>query len=1050
MRFFWGSAVLSVAVGCSQPVPQLSKQGEIPGDATGCPEAVAAANPLPGVAEEHRSAEFWIQQIEAANLDPDAVVLSPEAIADHNAALTAHTGDEPLGQFDLTAPIDRAALLEELNERLGFMRGRIEQGEYVDGAGERLGGEELAAFDELDVLPNLTPELRVSLRDIPIRCGPRGPGLYKAPGSDKAFDRNNCSTLRAQEPVRILASMNGMKLVRSRYSLGWINATANELSPALDDERARLFVAGDALRSDGDGPIAANTFLASPGGQNYVLATPDGFESGTDEGATSSRRPLTRRAVYEEAFRYLDTPYGWGGEKSGRDCSRFVMDVFASFGLDLPRHSGTQSKAGSMRIDVSKVDVAAKKLDLIDAAHKRGIVLLHFPGHIMLYLGRNQQGAPMVVHAFAEYLEPCTAEDAKASGRQETLMKVDKISVSDLSLGHDTSRTSFIERLSAITLLAQTPGPELVGVAERRFAAPRNEAPTSCEDSTDVTMLVSPLRPHPGEPVRVVVASSNDLGSVAINLSGPDGAIVRPELRRLGGPPFGYWAELDAPAAGEWTAWIGDGDRVEACKAIKVGTKRKRQAGGGPVWRPQRRWNAATENLFAMFIEQLFDYPPDQDLTWPNLSELLGNRANNLLYNHLGQEAEARMHLEPDCADLPYFLRAYFSWKLRLPFGYRHCNRGRSGRAPYCDPDIHSNMMDRENSDEAKAFSHFARLDIANGVHSGSGRTAPEDNKTDYYPVPLTRGALRPGTMFADPYGHLFVIAAWVPQGIDDYGVLIGADAQPDGTVGRRRFWRGSFLFKPETDEAGAGFKHFRPVVLRSQRVRAVDNEDIAARGMTPFSMQQYEVGKDGFYDRVEALINPRPLDPKSMQTVLIEALHEQVKRRVVSVNNAVEHKRTHRRNIEMPRGHAIFETTGPWENFSTPSRDMRLLIAMDTVLGFPATVQRTPERFGIAADKAGEAAAALERYLDAELPLRTFSYTRSDGSTFALTLKDVVDRAQAFEMAYNPNDCVEVRWSAPDGSDERSTCATRAPEFQHDRMAGYRDWFATRTRPAR
>ena len=33
-----------------------------------------------------------------------------------------------------------------------------------------------------------------------------------------------------------------------------------------------------------------------------------------------------------------------------------------------------------------------------------------------------------------------------------------------------------------------------------------------------------------------------------------------------------------------------------------------------------------------------------------------------------------------------------------------------------------------------------------------------------------------------------------------------------------------------------------------------------------------------------------------------------------------------------MPDGPAIFETTGAWEDFATPSRDLRLLIAMDVV----------------------------------------------------------------------------------------------------------------------
>ena len=66
------------------------------------------------------------------------------------------------------------------------------------------------------------------------------------------------------------------------------------------------------------------------------------------------------------------------------------------------------------------------------------------------------------------------------------------------------------------------------------------------------------------------------------------------------------------------------------------------------------------------------------------------------------------------------------------------------------------------------------------------------------------------------------------------------------------------------------------------------------------------------------------------------------------------------------------------------------------------------------------------------------------------LTLLDVADRIESFEMAYNPNDCVEIRWAAPEGSEEYSTCDRYAPKWQQERMESYRDWFITRTRPPR
>jgi hypothetical protein len=93
---------------------------------------------------------------------------------------------------------------------------------------------------------------------------------------------------------------------------------------------------------------------------------------------------------------------------------------------------------------------------------------------------------------------------------------------------------------------------------------------------------------------------------------------------------------------------------------------------------------------------------------------------------------------------------------------------------------------------------------------------------------------------------------------------------------------------------------------------------------------------------------------------------------------------------------------------------------------------------------------AELGIVLASELTARKFSYTRSDSSAWTLALKDVLDRAPELEMAYNPNDCVELRWGAPDKSEEASTCKRHAPQAQRARMEEYRAWFHERRRPLR
>ena len=96
-------------------------------------------------------------------------------------------------------------------------------------------------------------------------------------------------------------------------------------------------------------------------------------------------------------------------------------------------------------------------------------------------------------------------------------------------------------------------------------------------------------------------------------------------------------------------------------------------------------WNSTTEALFGAWIEKLFDAPPDQDLYWKVWSEVLHDRSRNFLFNHLGRgEDNGKSGLRPDCADFVYFLRAYFAYKMGLPFGYSNCSRGFGGRPPKC------------------------------------------------------------------------------------------------------------------------------------------------------------------------------------------------------------------------------------------------------------------------------------------------------------------------------------------------------------------------------
>ena len=629
---------------------------------------------------------------------------------------------------------------------------------------------------------------------------------------------------------------------------------------------------------------------------------------------------------------------------------------------------------------------------------------------------------------------------------------------------------------------------------------------SSCEDVAELSVLASPIAPWRGAPLRVLFAAEKPMEG-ELSLISPDGHVAAASRERRGGPPYFWLAEVASPSTGTWRAKLSTTSGAPADCAtithdIAVSDRQPSppQNGENSVWPIRNSWSRATENLYSAWIEKLFDAPLDAAPSWPALHEVLRDRSRNVLFNHLGlREDQTGLVMRPDCADLPYFLRAYFSFKMGLPFGYSKCSRGGGGQPPRCPawwnivnqeppppppPEENAAQPDPRAASSSffptfgqpprpqpiaramsvartpipkhlglsAAFGRYLPI-VADAVHSGSGRTAANDDSTDYYPVPLSQETLRPGTIYADPYGHVLMLVKRVPQTDGAAGVFFAVDGQPDATVARKRFWRGNFLFAQGAAFGGPGFKHFRPIEAKGGGVlRRLTNAEIAKNPQFgDFSLEQSRLGMEEFYDRMDDVMSPEPLDPSRALKEVIASLEEQVKARVTSVENGRKFQSSGKGEAEMPDGPSIFEAAGAWEDFATPARDLRILIAIDVARGFPERVARRPERYAMPRDKsAAEVKDELDRLLASELAARKFSYTRSDGSAWTLALRDVVARAPALEMAYNVNDCVELRWGASEGSEEAATCKRHAPGGQRAKMSEYRMWFHERRRPAR
>ncbi len=154
--------------------------------------------------------------------------------------------------------------------------------------------------------------------------------------------------------------------------------------------------------------------------------------------------PYTPRTVIQQAFALLNTPYGWGGMYGEQDCSRFIQEIFATVGIHLPRNSSAQARVGTPIGEFGDSTSPLQKWEVLLHQGIGGLTLVGMPGHIMLYLGMVD-GRPYAIHAFWAYREKGEGEDI--------VRVVNRVAVTDLSLGKDSQRGSLLERTKTIRIL---------------------------------------------------------------------------------------------------------------------------------------------------------------------------------------------------------------------------------------------------------------------------------------------------------------------------------------------------------------------------------------------------------------------------------------------------------------------------------------------------------------------------------------------------------------------------------------------------------------------
>jgi len=420
-------------------------------------------------------------------------------------------------------------------------------------------------------------------------------------------------------------------------------------------------------------------------------------------------------------------------------------------------------------------------------------------------------------------------------------------------------------------------------------------------------------------------------------------------------------------------------------------------------WPAEKAWDPQLENEYSQFVSRLGQAVAQRRCR--RLDACLRDADANLLFDPM---IDSNISLNVDCGDLPYVLRGYFSFKRRLPFGFVCQVRGTGVDIRYMSGVTPARFCSWRQYKSPRALLRT----MTGQVHSGMYRMAPEVETSDFYPVIMDRRAVRPGTVYYDPNGHVLTVGEVRPD-----GTVYLLDGHPDGSLTWKRFGQ---AFAQGGRSLGGGFKNFRPLRLVGEAlVRAPNRELSFFDGQSQWDRSLWSVsGTPGDYHawvRRSLTVPAEQPDPVADFRDAIRAVCRDVSDRLEAVETAVEAGiPSHPHPADLPWN--IYGSEGDWEAYATPSRDARLKAAFRELNQAAAAV---PDGSSLLS---GLQQAWLE---ESARPECRFNYLNSALKPTALTLDDVLDRL--FLMSFDPYHCPELRWGAPADSAEAATCPDEA-----------------------
>lgn len=441
-----------------------------------------------------------------------------------------------------------------------------------------------------------------------------------------------------------------------------------------------------------------------------------------------------------------------------------------------------------------------------------------------------------------------------------------------------------------------------------------------------------------------------------------------------------------------------------------------------------------------------------------------------------------------DCADFPFYLRAYFAFKNGLPYAYTNIFE----QAPLLQEQAEAVELERqrimqqtpdkmtefEDRQKDKRYSRngnvtlqkyfipasngasrdFFRVgsSINNMISSGTLRMlkSPEGKPLpDFYSPAIQPSSIRPGTVLYNVAGHVSIV-----YDVSANGDVYYIDSHPDNSVSRGFF---NNKFRVLRSTYGGNFKNFRPFYLENVKRDPKDPSRITSatfrfyrdEEIPDYSLEQYEgtgpaqvPGQNqnavytyplnqreysfDFYEWVKLRLSGGTfrLRPEAEMTREMNGLCQDVRDRLDAVAKAIDNRISLRPHPARLPGN-IYGADGEWESYSTPGRDIRLKERILNIANAAKDwMNKSRNGYPLIDFRGANLKSEILRTYHSGIWRCRLSYPNSQGTYVPLSLALLIDRVT--QLSYDPYACVERRFGATSQA-ELATCTDNAEKAE-------------------